>query len=193
MLFIMRIFCYFSKQLVDITTSICYNIVVITTRRGKEMQERFKEFTLLVANLNRCIYKLKTEEVAEFNLKSSHVSCLYYLYKEETLTAKELCDICGEDKANISRAIKYLEQNGFIFCEAKMPKRYKSPLILTEKGRETAMHIVEKIDNVLRYASEGLSEEHRQIMYQSLNLVNNNLNKLCNSNESELLNKSLKR
>ena len=143
------------------------------------MQERFKEFTCLIANLNRCIYKIKAEEVADMNLKSSHVSCIYYLYKEETLTAKELSDICGEDKANISRTIKYLETNGFLLCDSKSQKRYKSRLQLTEKGRLAAERITKKIDDVLRVASEGMCEEDRKIMYGSLNLINDNLNKLC--------------
>lgn len=143
------------------------------------MQERFKEFTVLVANINRSIYKLKMEEMAEFNLKSSHVSCLYYIYKADSLTAKELCDVCGEDKANISRAIKYLENNGYLFCKCKTQKRYQSSLELTEKGCEVGKYIVDKIDNILNYASAGLSEEHRKIMYQSLYLINENLNKLC--------------
>ena len=143
------------------------------------MQERFKEFTVLIANINRCIYKIKAEEMADFNLKSSHVSCLYYIYKEDSLTAKELCDVCGEDKANISRAIKYLESNGYLLCNAKTPKRYQSPLQLTDKGKEVGKYITEKIDSVLSYASVGLSEEYRKIMYQSLNLINDNLNTLC--------------
>ncbi len=143
------------------------------------MQERFKEFTVLVANINRCIYKIKTEEMADFNLKSSHVSCLYYIYKEDSLTAKELCDVCGEDKANISRAIKYLESNGYLVCNSKAQKRYQSSLELTEKGKDVGKYITEKIDAVLSRASVGLSEEYRKIMYQSLNLINDNLNKLC--------------
>lgn len=143
------------------------------------MQERFKEFTVLVANINRCIYKIKAEEMSDFNLKSSHVSCLYYIYRENSLTAKELCDVCGEDKANISRAIKYLENDGYLLCDSKTRKRYQSPLKLTEKGREIGKYIVQKIDAVLNYASEGLSDEHRRILYQSLNLINDNLNKFC--------------
>ena len=71
------------------------------------MQERFQTFTVLITKLNRCIRKIKTEEMAEFDLKSPHVSCLYYLYKADSLTAKELCDICEEDKANISRSFIY--------------------------------------------------------------------------------------
>ena len=144
------------------------------------METRFEMFTVLIAKASRYIYKIKTEEMREFNLKSSHVSCLYYLYKAERLTAKELCDICCEDKANISRALKFLEANGFLQYNTTQTKRYKSVISLTEKGKDIAKHIVEKIDNILQYASAGLSEEHRQIMYQSLSLINDNLYKLCN-------------
>ena len=78
------------------------------------MMERFETFTLLISQISRSIRKIKTEEMAEFKLKSPHVSCLYYLYKEKTLTAKELCDICDEDKAAISRSLLYLEkEKGF--------------------------------------------------------------------------------
>ena len=145
------------------------------------MQERFQTFTVLIARLNRCIRKIKTEEMAEFNLKSPHVSCLYYLYKSDSLTAKELCDICEEDKANISRSIEYLEKNGYLVCKSKTEKRYKSPLVLTEKGRETGEYIVRKIDAILDSVSEGIPEEHRMIMYRSLSVICDNLQKICDA------------
>lgn len=145
------------------------------------MQERFQTFTVLITKLNRCIRKIKTEEMAEYNLKSPHVSCLYYLYRSESLTAKELCDVCEEDKANISRSIEYLENNGYIVCHSKTEKRYKSPLVLTEKGRELGEKIARKIDRLLCCAGEGLSEENRKIMYESLSIVCDNLQKFCNA------------
>ena len=143
------------------------------------MLERFETFTVMIARLNRCIRKIKTEEMAEFNLKSPHVSCLYYLYKSDSLTSKELCDICEEDKANISRSIEYLEKNGYLVCKSKTEKRYKSPLVLTEKGRTTGEYIVRKIDSILDSVSEGIPEEHRAIMYRSLSVICDNLQKIC--------------
>lgn len=143
------------------------------------MEERFKTFTVLITNIGRSIHKIKTEEMTEYKLKSSHVSCLYYLYKEDSLTAKELCDICEEDKANISRSIKYLEETGYLECHSKHQKRYQSPLALTEKGREVGKLVAEKIDRILDQASAGLCEEHRVILYKSLMLVNENLQKIC--------------
>lgn len=143
------------------------------------MEERFQTFTVLVTDINRCIHKLKAKEMEEFNLKSSHVSCLYYLYKSDKLTAKELCDICREDKANVSRAIKYLEQSGYVVCNSKAQKRYQSVLVLTELGQSTGKRIAEKIDRILERVSSGISEEHRAIMYESLLAINDNLRKLC--------------
>ena len=147
------------------------------------MEARFEMFTILIAKASRCIYRIKSEEMAEYNLKSSHVSCLYYLYRMYSLTAKELCDLCREDKANISRAIKYLENEGYIYCQSTSKKRYQSALLLTEKGKVVGEQITKKIDRILYNASEGLTEENRKIFYQSLSLICENLEKICNRYE----------
>ena len=143
------------------------------------MEERFETFTVFITKLHRCIYKIKMEEMAEFSLKSSHVSCIYYLYKEKKLTAAKLCELCGEDKANVSRAVKYLEEKGLLTCEDSAPKRYQSALSLTPKGRKVAKRLAEKVDSILNVASAELSEEDRLVMYRSLSLIHNNLSKIC--------------
>ena len=143
------------------------------------MDARFELFTGLIAKASRYIHKIKSAEVAEYNLKSSHVSCLYYLYKLNRLTAKELCDLCEEDKANISRTVNFLEKEGYIYCHSTSQKRYQSALSLTEKGEVVGLDLAEKIDTILLEASEGLTEENRQIFYQSLSLICNNLERIC--------------
>ena len=140
------------------------------------MFDRFEKFTLLINNIIRSIHKIKSEEMQKFNLKSTHVSCLYYLYREKNkLTAKELCNICNEDKAAISRAIEYLEKNNYVNCESKNEKRYKSPLMLTEKGQALGKLISDKIDQILKLASNGLNEEKRKLFYDCLTLISTNL------------------
>ena len=66
------------------------------------MKERFETFTVLIAKISRNIRKIKLQEMQEYNLKNSHISCLYYLYVSNGLTATELCERCEEDKATIS-------------------------------------------------------------------------------------------
>lgn len=149
------------------------------------MLERYETFTVLIAKLSKCIRKIKSEEMSEYNLKNSHVSCLYYLYKMEALTATKLCEICGEDKASISRAIDFLEENGYINCSSTAKKRYNSVLILTEKGQQIASKIAEKIDKILEKVIIGLNNDDRVIMYKSLNLISNNLESFCKKYEGD--------
>ena len=151
------------------------------------MEERFKTFTVLIAKINRNIRKIKNQEMVEYGLRSAHISCLYYLYTADALTAKELCELCEEDKATISRALVYLEEKGFITCESKLVKRYKSPLLLTEKGRAVGMEITRKINSVLEEISIGLSEEERTEFYRCLNIISNSLEQCANkSNQNNI-------
>ena len=140
--------------------------------------ERFKTFTVLIASISRSIRKIKTEEMAKWNLKSHHVSCIYYLYEKKRLTAKELCDICEEDKANISRSIEDLEERGYLRYESHNEKRYKTHFALTEKGNVIGENIHSRIEAIISQASNALSEDNRKIMYESLALINNNLQKV---------------
>ena len=147
------------------------------------MQERFETFTVLVNRISRNIKKIKNQEMAEYNLRSSHISCLYYLYLSEKLTATELCERCEEDKATISRALDFLETNGFITCESKCVKRYKSPLFLTEKGMEIGKKIADKINSVLDAVSVGLTDEERVQFYRSLSIISENLETISKNGE----------
>lgn len=139
------------------------------------MKERFETFTVLIAKISRNIRKIKNQEMASYGLRSPHISCLYYLYSAEPMTATELCEKCEEDKATISRSLDYLEKEGYLTCEAKYAKRYKSPLSLTEKGKEVGKKIAEKIASVLKEISTGLTEEERVAFYRSLNIISDGL------------------
>ncbi|MBQ1256686.1 MAG: hypothetical protein IIX93_05375, partial [Clostridia bacterium] len=80
-----------------------------------------------------------------------------------------------EDKATISRAVDYLETNGYIVCESKSAKRYKSELLLTEKGKLVGGQISDKIDGVLSRISVGISSEERKAFYRCLQIISENL------------------
>ncbi len=168
-----------TKKLVDKSTSMVYNAYYLLrnqqAREEKSMEERFETFTLLITKINRNIKKIKNHEMAEYGLRSAHVSCLYYLYSSEALTATELTEKCDEDKATVSRALSYLEANGFITCDAKHAKRYKSPMILTEKGRSVGKKIADKINSALTEMDTVLTEDERTGFYRSLLLVSEGL------------------
>lgn len=145
------------------------------------MENRFETFTVLLNRISRNIRRIKIQEMAEYGLRSAHISCLYYLYQDGELTATELCERCEEDKATISRALEYLESSGFLTCESKSAKRYKSPLALTDRGAEVGRKIAEKISRVLEEISAGLSEAERIAFYRSLYIISDSLDAVAKS------------
>ena len=139
------------------------------------MEERFETFTMLINRISRNIRKIKNQEMAEYHLRSAHISCLYYLYIADGLTATDLCERCEEDKATISRSIEYLEENGYLTCESKTAKRYKSRIVLTDKGNEGGKKIADKINVVLSEIGATLTESERMEFYRCLNIISNDI------------------
>lgn len=143
------------------------------------MNDRFETFTVLVNRISRNIRRIKNTKMAEYGLRSIHVSCLYYLYTCEGLTASELCDRCEEDKATISRAVEYLESRGYLEGESREQKRYKSPLLLTEEGRIVGQKIAQKIGFILEEMGQSLSPEERESFYRSLAVISESLESIA--------------
>ena len=141
------------------------------------MENRFETFTVLIAKISRSIRRIKAEEMAKFDLKATHVNCLYYLYSAGALTASALCERCEEDKAAISRSLEYLEENGYLVCDAKNGRLYRSALRLTEKGESVARSIAERIDGLVEWASAEVDDADRAAMYRALAAISSRLEK----------------
>lgn len=139
------------------------------------MQGRFETFTVLINRISRNIRKIKNQEMAEYKLKSVHVSCIYYIYTHKGATATDLRELCEEDKATVSRALKYLEKNGFLTREAGRLRKYKRPLALTEKGKEAGEKIAGKIGGALQSIGSELTQEEREDFYRSLSIISEGL------------------
>lgn len=147
------------------------------------MKERYETFTVLINRISRNIRKIKNQEMAAYQLRGVHVSCLYSLYVSDGLTATDLCERCEEDKATISRALDYLEERGYLLCQSKTPKRYKSQIHLTEKGLEIGRQIGDRVNGVLEEISGALAEEERAAFYRSLTRISDGLEEIARAAE----------
>lgn len=144
------------------------------------MKDRFETFTVLINRISRNIRRIKNQEMAKYDLKSAHISCLYFLYHVEGLTATELCERCEEDKATISRALDHLETVGYLTCDCKHAKRYKSALKLTDEGFRIGGQIAEKVDRILEEVGGCLQEEERESFYRCLAVISDHLETIGN-------------
>ncbi|MDE6690937.1 MAG: MarR family transcriptional regulator [Clostridia bacterium] len=144
--------------------------------------DRYSKFTILINRISRSIHRIKDSVMCKYGLKSAHVSCLYYLYKEgKPLTARELCDACEEDKAAVSRAIDLLGKEGYVTCGGNSEKKYKSPITLTQKGEEVGKAVADNITRILSVLDDGVSDGDRAILYESLDKISQTLQDICDN------------
>lgn len=139
------------------------------------MQEDFEKLTVLINRLNRNIKKIKNQSMAEYDLRSAHISCLYYLYEHDGAIASNLCEGCEEDKATVSRTLNYLEVNGFIVRHSESSKRYKSSILLTAKGREAVEKIADVNSQVFDVISGNFTKTEILALFNTLSVLNDNL------------------
>lgn len=140
------------------------------------MEFRFNSFTNLISSIYHSIYVIKDEETQEFGLKSTHVSVIYNIHKYNGLSQVELCGVCGENKAAISRTVANLCEGEYIYPSDDGMK-YKKKYLLTEKGKSVAVLVDKKIERYIQQASGEISDDDRENMYRCLEIIDKNLKK----------------
>lgn len=139
------------------------------------MKDRFEAFVTGVTVCYKYIQRIKALEMTELGLKGTHVTCLFYLSNHpEGLTAAQLCQLCAEDKASVSRTVADLRSRGYI---APSEKQYRAPLQLTKEGQLAARQMEPLIDRWVLSGGDGLTEEQRDVFYKSLAMIGENLRK----------------
>lgn len=148
-----------------------------TLWEGVGMIDRFETFATSIALIHKYIQRIKTNEMNALGLKGKYAMCLYSLGKSpDGLTASELCRVCGEDKAAISRAISELEEKELVFADKYTDKRaYRAKVFLTKKGKETISYINQRIEYILDVIGDELSDVQRGDFYRYLALITDNL------------------
>ena len=137
------------------------------------MINRFKAFVGGITNCHKYIQRIKNMEMTEFGLKGTHVMCLFFLHHSDAgLTATQLCQLCAEDKAAISRTISTLKERGLI---ASGDKKYRELLALTEAGENIAILLDSLILQWVGFGGDGITEEDRNTFYRVLEHISDNL------------------
>ena len=138
------------------------------------MIQRFDAFVSGITSCYKYIQRIKSMEMTEFGLKGTHVMCLYYLRQNPTgLTASQLCGLCAEDKAAISRTVTELKSRGYITSLSE--KAYRAMLTLTAAGQEIARRFDHLIEGWVTAGGDGLTNEERLDFYKSLATIADNL------------------
>ncbi len=147
------------------------------------MVDRFEHFSYAINEINKYWHKLAAEEMEAYGLKASHSVYLTALYnfRESGLTAPQLCEYSGRDKADVSRMMSILESKGLVKKEGVHQNLYRGVFKLTDEGFEAAKHVRERASRAVEAAGKGLTDEVREIFYTAIDSIADNLRELSKS------------
>ena len=140
--------------------------------------DRFETFSLALFNMSRYWNRLAAEEMEKYGLKGAHAFYLVTVLRHDgDVTASQLCELCGKDKADVSRAVAKMAEIGLLERVGSNP--YRAKLKLTGQGIAAAQAVRETAQTIVDRVGGDLTEENRAVFYEVLASVTANLEKLC--------------
>ena len=143
-------------------------------------EERFFRFSIAMEAIIKKLQKFKNSRVSSYGLHSMHVMFLCSLYRSENgMTAGELAQSCGVDKAFISRTAGDLRKKGYVDFTEGEGRQYKKRMVLTSDGLEVMKKITHIVEETVDRATEGISPEQFEIFYNVMEKLDGNLSSIA--------------
>lgn len=143
------------------------------------MVSRFERFSFAISDIDRYWHKIAAKEMVKYGLKGPYAVYLVTMNRyPDGITAAQLCEYCGRDKSDVSRAMAAMEKKGLVKREGVNRSLYRALLKLTDEGKVAAARVSKAASAAVEIAGKGISDEHRAVFYETLELITSNLQKL---------------
>jgi DNA-binding MarR family transcriptional regulator len=95
----------------------------------------------------------------ELNITAAEYAFLLCLYKKDGMTQEDLSTYLYIDKSATTRAIKSLEEKGYVFKNKDNADKRFNRIYLTPKAKEYKDEIRQKVRRWVEFLTEGLDKE----------------------------------
>lgn len=139
---------------------------------------RFDRYIALTSSSLKDIARLKAAKMEKYGLSVVHTDCLWHLYNAGPagLTQRALTDLEHVDRAQISRVLRELLQEGYV-THKEGDGTYKRPYVLTGSGYTVAAEMNDIILEINRYVSGDIPRDELIIFYRTLQTIARNLSR----------------
>lgn len=125
-----------------------------------------------ISQIHRKTNSFITREVSKFGIGSGQIMFLMQLYKKDGISQEELSENLSIDKGTTCRAIKKLEEEGFLIRVKDENDKRAYKLYLTQKSKDIKV----KIENILDKCEENISDD---LLEEEVEVLLNLLKKIC--------------
>ena len=134
------------------------------------MIERFEKFSFNIFSIYHYLHKIMAEEMKLYGLKGPYAIYLIAISRNESgITSAKLAEICGRNKADVSRAIADFEKNDLILRTGATS--YNAIITLTESGKKIATDLAKKAMDAVSMVGSDIGDDDREVFYASLQSI----------------------
>lgn len=114
----------------------------------------------------------------EKNIPISHeqFSVMVILWEKDGCSQQVLAEKTFRDKPGVTRMLDNLERKELVYRQMDKKDRRSNLIFLTPKGKKIEKEVIETVKEVVKKASEGMSEADGMNLKRLLELVHSNLN-----------------
>lgn len=142
------------------------------------MLSRFEKFICAITEIDLYWHRIASSVMKAYGLKGNYAIYFTRLHGcPEGLTAAQLANLCGKDKADVSRDISALEKAGLVE-RLRSGSGYRAPISLTEAGNRLTDEIVQKAELAVDLVGGDLTDSDRECFYRALETITANLQAL---------------
>lgn len=142
------------------------------------MIKRFERFIFTISEIDRHWHKISGDAMQKYDLKGPYAIYLVIMRRyEDGITSAKMAEICGRNKADVSRAVTDMEKKGLVKRESVNNNNYRAKLILTEQGNEAAEQVCVLAARAVEMS--GLPAEKCEQFYENLESIASNLKTVC--------------
>ncbi|MGX7197970.1 MarR family winged helix-turn-helix transcriptional regulator [Enterococcus olivae] len=123
----------------------------------------------------RALDSIANIEFKELALTKGQYIYLVRIYENEGIIPERLAELVKIDRTTTSRAIKKLEENGFIEKRPDDSNKKIRRLYTTEIGKQAALFILRENKHSNKVALENFNEDEVQTMKKLLTKMKNNI------------------
>lgn len=141
------------------------------------MDEKYQCIGRNIGEIHRASIMYFANEFSKFNIGAGQYVFLLNLYRNEGITQDELTSIVKLDKATTARALKKLEDEGYVKrVRREDDKRFYS-IMLTEKAKEIKQDIYSIMNTWEEKMRNCFTDEESKELIRLLNKLNNSIYK----------------
>jgi len=137
-----------------------------------------KNIGRLISILHRQSQIYMNNALKEFNITSGEYSFMMYLYRNDGVTQDELSSYLLIDKAATARAIKSLQEKGYISRNTDSYDKRCKRVYLTDKAKSIKDEVRQKVWDCSDILKEGLDLDTFDVVYKSLDNMVEKIEKL---------------